>query len=108
MAPPAEKGDGVVTARATTSSAQTITGSMDLRAVFATRKIDERFDPDWIMVITGHKTDRVFKRYTLKAVVLEIQEMSTRFGRRLLSRFSKPLSDCSHTYMTSLLTRERY
>jgi integrase len=47
----------------------------DLRAVFATRKIDERFDRDWIKAITGHKTDHVFKRYNrptpdhLKAVV---------------------------------------
>ena len=31
----------------------------DLRAVFATRKIDERFDRDWIKAITGHKTDHV-------------------------------------------------
>ena len=47
----------------------------DLRASFATRKIDERFDRDWVKAITGHKTDHVFKRYNrptpdhLKAVV---------------------------------------
>jgi integrase len=47
----------------------------DLRASFATRKIDERFDRDWVKAITGHKTDHAFKRYNrptpdhLKAVV---------------------------------------
>jgi integrase len=47
----------------------------DLRASFATRKINERFDRDWVKAITGHKTDHVFKRYNrptpdhLKAVV---------------------------------------
>jgi integrase len=47
----------------------------DLRPSFATRKINERFDRDWVKAITGHKTDHVFKRYNrptpdhLKAVV---------------------------------------
>ncbi|MBI3058896.1 MAG: site-specific integrase [Deltaproteobacteria bacterium] len=47
----------------------------DLRASFATRKIAERFDRDWVKMITGHRTDHVFRRYNrpsienLKAVV---------------------------------------
>jgi integrase len=47
----------------------------DLRASFATRKFNERFDRDWVKAITGHKTDHVFKRYNrptpehLRAVV---------------------------------------
>jgi integrase len=35
----------------------------DIRATFATRKIDEGFDRDWVKMITGHRTDNVFKRY---------------------------------------------
>jgi integrase len=35
----------------------------DIRATFATRKIAEGFDRDWVKMITGHKTDNVFKRY---------------------------------------------
>ena len=35
----------------------------DIRATFATRKIGEGFDRDWVKMITGHKTDNVFKRY---------------------------------------------
>ncbi len=49
----------------------------DLRATFATRKIVEGFDRDWVKMITGHKTDHVFRRYNrpspenLKAVVAQ-------------------------------------
>jgi integrase len=35
----------------------------DIRATFATRKIAEGFDRDWVKMITGHKTDNVFRRY---------------------------------------------
>ena len=35
----------------------------DIRATFATRKIADGFDRDWVKMITGHKTDNVFKRY---------------------------------------------
>jgi integrase len=35
----------------------------DIRATFATRKIGEGFDRDWVKMITGHKSDNVFKRY---------------------------------------------
>jgi len=35
----------------------------DLRATFATRKIAEGQDRDWVKMITGHKTDHVFSRY---------------------------------------------
>ena len=35
----------------------------DLRASFATRKISEGFDRDWVKMITGHRTDHVFRRY---------------------------------------------
>ncbi|MGH7872601.1 MAG: site-specific integrase, partial [Candidatus Binatia bacterium] len=35
----------------------------DIRATFATRKIDEGFDRDWVKIITGHRSDNVFKRY---------------------------------------------
>ncbi len=47
----------------------------DLRASFATRKIGDGFDRDWVKMITGHKSDNVFKRYNrpsfdaLRAVV---------------------------------------
>jgi len=56
----------------------------DLRASFATRKINERFDRDWVRMITGHRTDHVFKRYNrptpehLKAVVAgDVDRIST-------------------------------
>jgi len=56
----------------------------DLRASFATRKINERFDRDWVKMITGHRTDHVFKRYNrptpehLKAVVAgDVDRIST-------------------------------
>jgi integrase len=35
----------------------------DIRATFATRKISEGFDRDWVKMITGHRTDNVFRRY---------------------------------------------
>lgn len=40
----------------------------DLRASFATRKIGEGFDRDWVKMITGHKTDHVFKRYNRPSI----------------------------------------
>jgi integrase len=47
----------------------------DLRRLFATRKVTEGWDRDFVKAITGHRTDRVFARYnkpsleTLRAVV---------------------------------------
>jgi len=35
----------------------------DFRRTFATGKLDERWDRDWIKMITGHKTDVAFKHY---------------------------------------------
>ena len=35
----------------------------DLRMSFATRKISEGFDRDWVKMITDHRTDHVFRRY---------------------------------------------
>lgn len=35
----------------------------DIRATFATRKIAEGFDRDWVKMITEHRTDNVFRRY---------------------------------------------
>jgi len=59
----------------------------DLRATFATRKIDEGFDRDWVKMITGHLTDHVFKRYNrpsremLKSVVAkDVHNMHTQDG----------------------------
>lgn len=47
----------------------------DLRRSFATRKVSEGWDRDYIKAITGHRTDKVFARYNkpslemLRAVV---------------------------------------
>lgn len=47
----------------------------DLRRSFATRKVTEGWDRDYVKAITGHRTDKVFARYnkpsleTLRAVV---------------------------------------
>jgi integrase len=47
----------------------------DLRRSFATRKVAEGWDRDYVKAITGHRTDKVFARYnkpsldTLRAVV---------------------------------------
>jgi integrase len=47
----------------------------DLRRSFATRKVTEGWDRDFVKAITGHTTDKVFARYnkpsldTLRAVV---------------------------------------
>lgn len=36
--------------------------SMDLRRSFATRKVAEGWDRDYVKAITGHRTDKVFAR----------------------------------------------
>ena len=47
----------------------------DLRRSFATRKVAEGWDRDYVKAITGHRTDKVFARYNkpslemLRAVV---------------------------------------
>jgi integrase len=40
----------------------------DIRATFATRKIAAGFDRDWVKMITGHKTDHVFRRYNRPSI----------------------------------------
>lgn len=67
----------------------------DLRRSFATRKMTEGWDRDFVKAITGHTTDKVFARYnkssleTLRAVVegaprtANVPPMSHRPGRNL-------------------------
>lgn len=65
----------------------------DLRRSFATRKVTEGWDRDFVKAITGHTTDKVFARYnkpsldTLRAVVegvpskIDVPPVSHRPGR---------------------------
>jgi integrase len=56
----------------------------DLRRSFATRKVAEGWDRDYVKAITGHRTDKVFARYnkpsldTLRAVVEGAPSISPR------------------------------
>ena len=72
----------------------------DLRRSFATRKVTEGWDRDFVKAITGHTTDKVFARYnkpsleTLRAVVegaprtANVPPMSHRPGRNLANVLS--------------------
>jgi len=40
----------------------------DLRRTFATSKLDERWDREWIKMITGHKTDYAFRHYNKPSI----------------------------------------
>ena len=61
----------------------------DIRATFATRKIAEGFDRDWVKMITGHKSDNVFKRYNrpslerLRSVVSGDRNVNNVFTRNV-------------------------
>ena len=70
----------------------------DIRATFATRKIAEGFDRDWIKMITGHKTDNVFRRYnrpsleSLRRVVQRDENWQRRWNKEGTSETANSVS----------------
>ena len=67
----------------------------DIRATFATRKIAEGFDRDWVKMITGHKTDNVFRRYnrpsleSLRRVVQVDENWQHRWNKETQSKVAR-------------------